>query len=135
MDRNVCLQPLIGVLFLVGDRDPDIGLNCWGLFMFVQRAFGHEVPDVGVLCTEILAINKKTKTAIAERWKKVDAPAPGVAAIMATHPSHSEILQHFGVFLDERHIIHCLPETGVVISNLEHMQWVFGIRGFMSGWG
>lgn len=121
---------LVGVPFISGGRNPAIGLDCWGLFMLVQKKFGHDVPDVDVLCTEILNINRTARKQMKELWEPVQGPEPGLAVVMATDHEHPEILQHFGVLLDTRQVIHCLQNTGVVVDRLDVLQGALCIKGF-----
>lgn len=121
---------LVGVPFVSGGRDPAIGLDCWGLFMLVQQKFGHDVPDVDVLCTEILSINRTARKQIKDLWQLVSEPLPGCAVVMATDHEHPDILQHFGVQLDNRRVIHCLQNTGVVVDYLDLLQGALCIKGF-----
>lgn len=121
---------LVGVPFISGGRDPEIGLDCWGLFMIVHRMFGHEVPDVAVTCTELLQINRTARAQIRQLWQRVPQPGPGISVVMATDHAHPDVLQHFGVFIDNRHIIHSLQNTGVVVDRLDVLQGALCIKGY-----
>ena len=123
------LRRLIGVPFISGGRDPAIGLDCWGLFMLVHRMYGHDVPDVAVTCTALLDINRTARRQIAALWLPADAPGPGVSVVMATDHAHPDIIQHFGVFIDRRRVIHCLQHTGVVADDWEIMQGALCVKG------
>ena len=121
---------LVGVPFISGGRDPRIGLDCWGLFMLVHRMYGREVPDVAVTCTELLQINRTARAQMRKLWRSVSAPGPGVSVVMATDHAHPEIIQHFGVCLNHRQIIHSLQNTGVVVDDLDILQGALCIKGF-----
>lgn len=69
-------RDLIGVPFMWGGRDPAVGLDCWGLFMEVQRRFGFAVPDVDIYCADVLTIHRTAQRQIRDYWKRVPAPGP-----------------------------------------------------------
>jgi cell wall-associated NlpC family hydrolase len=119
----------IGVPFVSGGRDPRIGLDCWGLFMAVHALYGRKIPDVDVACTELLAINRAAQVQIRALWKRVTVPESGVSVVMATDHAHPNIIQHFGVLLDRRNIIHCIQKTGVVIDDLYLLESALCIKG------
>lgn len=121
---------LIGVPFISGGRDPAIGLDCWGLFMLVHRMFGHDVPDVPVLCTELLQINREARRQIAALWLPATEPASGLSVVMATDHNHPDVLQHFGVLIDRRQVIHCIQGAGVVVSRLDLLRGALCVKGF-----
>jgi cell wall-associated NlpC family hydrolase len=120
---------LIGVPFVDGGRDPRIGLDCWGLFMEVHKVFGHDVPDVAVSCTELLAINRTARNQIRALWQRVRVPGPGISVVMATDHAHPDIIQHFGVFLDNRRIMHSLQNTGVLVDDFDVLQGALCVKG------
>jgi cell wall-associated NlpC family hydrolase len=123
-------RKLVGIPFVSGGRDPRIGLDCWGLFMLVHAMFGSAVPDVAVSCTELLAIKRTTQAQIRELWKPAPGPGPGVSVVMALDCSHPDIIQHFGVMLDVRNMIHCLQNTGVLVDNLDVLRGALCVKGF-----
>ena len=118
-----------GIPWVSGGRDPAIGLDCWGLFMCVNRDFGREVPDLGLLFGQVLAIQREAARQQRLYWQPAPAPAPGVAVVMATHPEHPDILDHFGVFIDSRNLIHCVRGHGVVIDDAGYLGGTLCIRG------
>ena len=126
-------RDLIGVPFMWGGRDPRIGLDCWGLFMEAERRFGVVVPDVDMYCAHALRIHKAAEGQIAALWRRVDGPAPGVGVVMATDHGHPGILQHFGVCLDARNVLHSQQNTGSVLDRLDILQGALCVKGF-SAW-
>ena len=121
---------LIGVPFVSGGRDPATGLDCWGLFMAVQKIFGRDVPEVGLVCSQVLEINRATRKQITQFWQKIDAPEPGCGVTMAINSAHPDIIQHYGVMLDINTLLHCLQGVGVVLDRLDLMQDALRVCGF-----
>jgi cell wall-associated NlpC family hydrolase len=121
---------LIGVPFVDGGRDPRIGLDCWGLFALVHGMYGRTLPEYGISCAAPLAINRAARAQIQAMWKPAPGPGPGISVVMALDPAHPSIIQHFGVMLDTRHMIHCLQNTGVLIDRLDMLRGALCLKGF-----
>lgn len=123
-------RDLIGVPFMWGGRDPAVGLDCWGLFMEVQRRFGFAVPDVDIYCADVLTIHRTAQRHIRDYWTRVPAPGPGVGVVMATDHEHANVMQHFGVCLDGRNVLHSQQNTGAVLDRLDVLRGALCVKGF-----
>ena len=127
MQLNV--SDLIGVPFVDGGRDPDTGLDCWGLFMIVMDRLGTPVPDYKISCFDSTEIGRAARHALATQWKKVYQPAPGVGLVLDIDPAKPGIKQHFGVCVSKDRFIHTLEKTGVILTKLSDGFWKAKIKG------
>lgn len=124
------VDDLIGVPFVDRGRDPVVGLDCYGLFMEVNRRFGQIVTDKNVACEDVVTASVEVPEDIAKHWAIVESPAPGDAVAMALSGNHPGVVQHFGVYLGNGRFIHTLMKIGVMISRINDPSWEKRIKGF-----
>ena len=122
---------LLDVPFVDGGRDPETGLDCWGLVMEVMSRFGNNVPDFGISCWDAASIAAAYgREKASGKWRKADGPAPGLLVVMAFDPLHPGMVQHYGVCLDRRRFIHILDKTKVIVSKVAGDYFAKRIAGF-----
>ena len=124
------ISDLIGIPFLNLGRDPKIGLDCYGLFMEVNKRFGQIVTNKNIACEDIVTASIEVPEDIANYWSKVEIPEPGDAVAMSLNPIFPGVVQHFGVYLGDSRYIHTLKKVGVIISKINDPAWEKRIRGF-----
>ena len=123
------LSGLIGIPFVDGGRDPLTGLDCWGLFMEVQKRFGVEVPDFKICCHQTGSIDGAFLGAIG-RWRRTEKPTPGCGVALAIDPNFPDTVQHFGVYIGGEKFLHTLEKTGAILTSVHHEFWKNKLRGF-----
>ena len=69
------LKKYIGVPFLDGGRDPSVGLDCWGLFLLVEKEFGISVPDFTIPCDDAESISPCSDPGPARFGPRIKRPA------------------------------------------------------------
>ncbi len=127
MQLNV--SDLIGVPFVDGGRDPETGLDCWGLTMIVMRRCGLEIPDYKISCFDTSEIGQAVRRDLAARWAKASMPEFGVGLVMDLDPRLPGIHQHFGVCVSKDKFIHTLKKTGVILTKIADPFWQAKVKG------
>jgi cell wall-associated NlpC family hydrolase len=123
------LSGLIGIPFLDQGRDPAVGLDCWGMFMEVQRRFGNHVPDFRIPCKATPQIGEIVSSELG-KWERIEEPEAGCAVLMAISPEMPDVVQHFGVYIGNGKFLHTLEKTGAIVSRVGDAFWSKKIRGF-----
>ena len=127
---DIKLTDLVGVPFVDKGRDPQTGLDCWGLLIEVQKRYGRTIPDFDISCNngaEIFHFFRELKNT----WKEVNGkPEPGDGIALALMENHRNIVQHFGTFIGKGRFIHTLKETGVIISRTNNLIYQARIKGY-----
>lgn len=125
------LRYLIGVPFVSKGRDPETGLDCFGLFLCVMKEFGLEIPGLrkydGQDAFDCRAIYFLFLEEIGN-WEKIEVPEPGCGIALSIDPDNSNCISHFGVYIGEGKFIHTLKSTGVIVSRVS--DYKYRIRGF-----
>lgn len=121
---------ILGTPFVDKGRDPARGLDCWGLFMLIMRRFGLDVPDYGISSLDSEAIHFCFLGERGGPWRAAPCPARGMAVAMRLDPKMPQMVQHYGVCLDDRRFIHTLRKTGVLVTRINHRFFKDRIAGF-----
>ena len=124
------LKKYIGVPFLDGGRDPSVGLDCWGLFLLVEKEFGISVPDFTIYCDDAESISSTFGSETVWRWEEIEKPEPGCGVAMAIKAKMPGYVQHFGVYIGHGKFIHTLRGIGSCISSVNDPAWKKRIKGF-----
>lgn len=103
------MRHLIGIPYRDGGRDPETGLDCWGLCMEAARCNGVKLPEFTMACYDALGIftlfaGEKSSS----RWTRVLPPVPGCIAVMAIDPDRPGLIQHLGLYIGDGIILHTL---------------------------
>lgn len=121
---------LVGIPFVSKGRNPETGLDCWGLVMEVGRRMGKNIPDFYVDAMDSKQIGA-IKSFAEKDWTQIDKPETGViVGIRLDRACLPDVTQHFGVCLDRRRFIHTMQDTGVIITDLNHRFFKNIITGF-----
>ena len=117
--KKLVYRDLLFTPFTDGGRDPEKGLDCYGLFQEIQRRLGRAVPDFAVSCFNAPLIEATAALEIeAGRWARTEEPGLGDAVALALDPDVPDMVQHFGVMLDGRRFIHTTMGRGVHVVEL-----------------
>lgn len=124
------VSDLIGVPFVSRGRDPETGLDCWGLVMEVSMRYGKKIPDFYVDAYDSRRIGV-IHDIVQSDWVRVPQAEPGaVVGMKLDRECLPDVVQHYGVCLDRKRFIHTLKDTGVIISRLDHRFFKQHIEGF-----
>ena len=122
------LSDLLGVPFVDGGRDKQIGFDCWGLVLEVYRRFGIKLNDYKIGCMEASEINNEIDCNRAY-WNKLDRSeikAPCLVVIKF----NSHYCNHTGVYIGGGRFIHTRTKIGVNIDRIDSPAWRLNIEGF-----
>ncbi len=120
---------LLNVPFVDSGREIKTGLDCYGLFLIVQKRLGNELPDYNISCSDVNSIYHKF-IAVLSKWQKVENPDLGDGVALAINLHYPNIIQHFGVCVNKRQFIHTTKKTGVIVSRIDDMCWSNYIKGY-----
>ena len=115
--------------FVDGGRDPKTGLDCWGCVMVAMRLFGNEVPDFQISCFNSETINVEFRCK-GTKWVSHDKPASGFLVAMRTNEKMPEMVNHYGVCLDDRYFLHIMQKARVMVTRFDHRYFKLKIEGF-----
>lgn len=97
-------QHLVGVPYVADGRDPETGLDCFGLVLYVLRAEGHLIPDLAASTAEAVA---------SKYFEPVQKPEPG-DVVQVLHRGRP----HVGIVVAPGRVLHASETAGVVVSPL-----------------
>lgn len=119
-------EDLVGVPYVDYGRDPQTGLDCWGLAMEMYRRRGISLPNNPYNPRDFKLISKQFE---AQRdtahWKKLEAPAIGCLVVIRL--ADSGWANHCGVYVGYGEFIHAY-HTAVVIDRIR--RWLPRIAGY-----
>lgn len=111
--KNIRIDDLIGVPFVEFGRDPNKGLDCYGLVIEVEKRFGKKLNDVAL---EKFNEEKLKKTLPEINVRKTETIKPGV--ILEFYGRQDNRL-HVGVALGGDIFIQSTENQGVRISSIK----------------
>lgn len=123
---------LIGIPFVDGGRDPESGLDCWGLVKEAFRRQGCEVPDYHISAIEAADIAGTMKRQ-EDDWIRLDEPRVGCLVLLRLTPGLWA--NHVGIYVGDGRFLHAYLPTGVCVDRLR--RWRSRIVGYYSpggGW-
>lgn len=125
-NMDITYTDLIGVPFIDGGRDPDVGLDCWGLSAEVFRRYGIELPDYKISCEDASKINNEINE---QRpfWRRCEGEIPVPALVVIRFATYCD---HTGVYIGQGRFIHTRKEIGVNIDRVDSPVWKKCIEGF-----
>ena len=124
------VSDLIGVPFVSKGRNPQTGLDCWGLVLEVGRRIGKDFPDFFVDAHDSKQIGV-IYDFVQSEWVHIPTPQEGaIVGLKLDRACMPGIVQHYGVCLDRQRFIHTLKDSGVIISRLDHRFFRKHIEGF-----
>lgn len=127
----ISFYDLVGRPFIDGGRDPQKGLDCWGLVLEVFRRSGIDLPDYTIACDDIPGIGRAVESERSfgrwKRWEAHEAPIPSLLAIRFNSPL---IINHTGVFIGAGRFLHTRKRVGVCVETISSPAWKHRIEGF-----
>ena len=117
---------LLFVKYVKGGRNPQIGLDCYGLVKEVYHRIGIELPeyDSPESCEGIDDFVREKKGT----FEKLDNIQAYALVLFVIKPPYET---HIGTVLaDRKTFIHVLKKTGCCIERLNNPFWVKRIGGF-----
>jgi cell wall-associated NlpC family hydrolase len=119
------VRKYLGCKYAPHGRDPEKGLDCYGLAICIFRDVGIDLPDPVYADTEI-ETNKRIMESLESTIPniKLSKPEPGcvIEFNVLGEPSH------IGIFLGGNDFIHASRTTGVVVEKL--FNWQKRVKGF-----
>lgn len=126
MASGTMYSDLIGVPFLDRGRDPQKGLDCYGLAIELFRRHGIDLPPYWVSCVDASLINK-TIAEEKENWQLVGIE---VVPSLAVVRFNSGYLNHVLVNIGNGKFIHTGRKIGVRIERFDDSYWRRRYEGF-----
>lgn len=126
------IDDLIGIPFIGGGRNIDVGLDCYGLAKEVFRRYGYELPEY------MDAVNEWNNSVKTEEfyeqqksryWREINSPTvPCLVAISFNVPNGT--VNHCGVYIGDGKFIHTRERVGACIESVESPAWRKKIEGY-----
>lgn len=118
---------LIGIPFLDGGRDPNNGLDCYGLVMEVYRRQSILLPEYYAPALDEVAVSSEIDRA-RPAWQRVEGPPPPLAVMAIKF--NSILCNHTGVYIGNGLFIHTRERIGVNIDRVDSPAWKRRIEGY-----
>jgi len=119
------IKKYIGCKYAPHGRDPEEGLDCYGLALCIFRDMGVNLPDPVYADTE-RETNKRVLESLESTIPNIrlDKPEPGciIEFTVLGEPSH------IGIYIGGNDFIHASRTAGVVVDKL--FNWQKRVRGY-----
>jgi len=113
------ITDLIGVSFKDGGRSVEEGLDCLGLLILIYKRMGISVYDFKISCSDYKNIGEEYERQKSKsHWKKVEKPEAGCVLAMTRSMRFPKSITHFGIYIGNDKFIHCIKDSGVIISRI-----------------
>jgi cell wall-associated NlpC family hydrolase len=119
------IRKYIGCKYLPHGREPETGLDCYGLVICIYRDMGITLPDPVYADTEIQTnkrVGESLKSAIPN--VRLTEPEPGCIIEFSVFGEPS----HIGIYIGGNDFIHSSRTTGVVVDKL--FRWQKRVKGY-----
>ncbi len=119
----------IGIPYVDRGRDPEVGLDCWGLpLCFYREVLGVELPTLLDHYKTACDYAAVSELVLAERrgWTEVRWPVYGDLVTLKVHG----MPWHVGIILDQRHFLHTLRDVGSCVARLDSPMWIKRIDSY-----
>jgi cell wall-associated NlpC family hydrolase len=105
-----------------------IGADCYGLVRLVYKEkLNIDVPQPISSAYASRHVEREYLKEISTNWYKVDIPQKYDVVAMAHDPMHPKIVQHFGIVIDETHMLHTLDNVGShIVKILDYKHFIKG---------
>jgi cell wall-associated NlpC family hydrolase len=122
------MNKFVGIPFIDGGDSYD-GADCYGLIrLYYRDELGIEIPNFDIGAYETKRVFWNFISEISKNWKFIKEPEKNCVAAMSHDANHPKIVQHFGVYLGEKQILHTLENIGSHVVNLAEYRYF--IKGF-----
>ncbi|MEK6531252.1 MAG: NlpC/P60 family protein [Deltaproteobacteria bacterium] len=118
-------EDLLGVEFKLNGRDPNDGLDCYGLCMEIYKRMGLRLPEFSYAFQESL-LHKQIEEG-SRKFVEIADPEPGCLVTFAIMPPYTS---HIGVVVDGSRFIHIMKKTRVALERLDASEWRKRITGY-----
>jgi cell wall-associated NlpC family hydrolase len=128
------VDDLINVPFVPGGRDPEVGLDCYGLCLEAARRLGWEIPSIAEFLPEkpleedLANIDRLILSVAASgNFIEISRPEPPCFVLFYTRPP---LATHIGVMLSEKEFIHTRRKAGTQKEKISSPLWSWRVKGF-----
>jgi cell wall-associated NlpC family hydrolase len=119
------IKKYIGIPYKVHGRDPEEGLDCYGLALLLFRERGIKLPDLPYLDTET-ETNRRVMGSLETTIPNIPLERPEPFCVIEFtvlgEPSH------IGIYLEHGKFIHASRGAGVVVDKL--CRWSKRVKGY-----
>ena len=139
MQKEIKYADLIGVPFVNQGRNPETGLDCYGLVKEVFRRCGKDIDEYWCDAYDKEYINRVLRKAVSgASWQEVDykhgedIEAPALIALRFNSPPG--VVNHTGVYLGHGLFIHTRERVGCCVDRIDSPMWrrqIVGIYKYM----
>ena len=121
------IRKYLGVKYVHGGRDKNVGLDCYGLVIALYQDYGITIDDWSGYEQNFAA---KGKNYIAENYHKqwCQVATPHTLDVVLFH-NYEGVVNHIGVYMTRNRVLHC-TRAGVVMSVLDNKIIFDKIAGF-----
>jgi cell wall-associated NlpC family hydrolase len=118
--------------FVNRGREAGVGLDCWGMVIYVCGGYNISIPDFTIDAFLSPLIHNSYIEQTSDKFVSVveDELREGDIVALAIDPRLPKIVQHFGVYIGDGKFIHTLAKTGPIICTLHEGLWERLIKGF-----
>jgi cell wall-associated NlpC family hydrolase len=119
------IRKYVGCKYVPHGRDPETGLDCYGLAICMYRDMGITLPDPAYVDTE-METNRRILNSLEStiRNEKLEEPEPGCIIELDVFGEPS----HIGIYIGNGDFIHAQKKTGVAVDKL--YRYTKRVRGF-----
>ncbi len=125
MSLDTTCSALIGVPFKDGGRNPNDGLDCWGLVSFVYALRGNPIEDYLISATESAMIDGMIAMESKSKWVRVALSElkDFDVLVFRLDSAHPSFVTHAGVYVGGGKFLHAIEKIGVNQSRVDDMYW------------
>jgi len=116
------MNKYIGIEF--SDLEPSFkSANCYSLIeLFYKEELKIEIPKIRILALNSRHAFMEYLKQISENWIKIDKPELNCVVAMAHDMAHPKIVQHFGIYIGDRKVLHTLNKVNSHIATLQSLK-------------
>ena len=117
------LTHVVGTPFSNKGRIVGVGLDCWGLVMYVFGLYGIELPDFDADAFRYSDNDKKVLESIhSGKWKEVQYSMGSDEPLVVLMKMHPKYIAHVGVSTGDGRILHTTENTGAILSKVSTLK-------------
>ena len=104
----VNIDDLIGVPYVNGGRDPETGLDCWGLVQEYYRRLGLKLPKHLIDIKRVDAIMAEIDS---NRHKWIELETPEVGCVVLLRLIGNPLPSHCGIYIGYGEFVHAVSSS------------------------